>query len=171
MADDDRPKKSWRDIDKAREKSRERRDPDQKDRQRVEKTAAYSKYKSNLDKLFTPAGAGLPEHLRAQLGPASPEAEEKKRLTEALKATPGEATLRPFLEKGWPLPAEPRLLLGLLDLKDESLLVPVLRALLEIVEGGTKPSRMLLLQRLTAIENFAEDDDVKALIAQLRAAL
>lgn len=172
MADDDRPKKSWREIDKSREKSRERRDPDQRDRQRVEKTAAYSKYKSNLDKLFTPGGgSGLPEHLRAQLGPASKEAEDKKRLVDALKAAPGEATLRPILEAGLPLPAEPRLLMSLLDLRDEGLLLPVLQAILQIVEGGTKPSRMLLLQRLTAIETFAEDDGLKAIITQLRAAL
>ena len=67
---DDRPKKSWRELDQMRDKggSRARRDPTERSRERASKTQAYSAYKSQLDKLFTPGGAQLPEHMRAKLG-------------------------------------------------------------------------------------------------------
>lgn len=171
---DDRPKKSWRELDKARDRSgggAPRRDPADRDREKLEKSAAYSKYKSHLDKLFTPGGAQLPEEMRAKLGPASPEAESKRKALEALKATPNAETLKALLAIGGELPDDARLLLGLLDLKDESLLPPVLDALLAVVEGGKKPSRMLMLQKLDALKNRASDDAVLERIQTLRQAL
>lgn len=170
---DDRPKKSWRDIDRSREKGRDgsERGPSARERERVEKSAAYSKYKSQLDKLFTPGGAALPESLRDKLGPASPEAAHRRKLLDALRASPSDETLRAFVAEGAPLPEDARLLMGLLDLKDESLLIPVLKALLALVEGGQKPSRMLLVQKLDALKHRASDAEVIELASTLRAAL
>lgn len=174
MSDDERPKKSWREIDKGRDRSGgapKRKDPEDRDRARVEKSAAYSKYKSQLDKLFTPGGAALPESMREKLGPTSPEAKAKRDALEALKATPNEETLSAALERGVELPEDPRLLMSLLDLKNEALLVPVLRGLLALVEGGKKPNRMLLMQKLDALKNRASEDDVLELAGTIRAAL
>jgi hypothetical protein len=171
---DDRPKKSWREIDRSREKggsSGPRRDPEAWNRERISKTAAYSKYKSNLDKLFGPGGAELPESMKSQLGPASEESKEKRALLDALKATPNADTLRAYLAKEPVLPEDPRLLTGLLDVRDDALLRPVLERLLEIIEGGKKPNRMLLIQRLEAIKNFAEDAGTLELAQMVRAAL
>lgn len=171
MADDDRPKRSWREIDKSREKARERRDPDQQQRNKIEKTAAYSKYKENLDKLFVPGGAALPESLKSKLGPVSAEAGEKRRLIDALKATPSADTLKALLDSGVELPIDARLMMSLLELKEEALLVPVLGALLAAVQAGPKPSKALLTQKLTMLEGRLEEAETKRLVAEIRAAL
>jgi hypothetical protein len=171
---DDRPKKSWREIDAGRDRSGGRapkRDPDAPSRAKLEKSAAYSKYKANLDKLFTPGGNALPESMREKLGPTSPEAQDKRKALDALKATPNEETLAAALEKEVELPDDARLLLGLLDIKNEALLVPVLRRLLAIIESGKKPNRMLALQKIDALKNRASEDDVLALCDDVRGAL
>lgn len=170
---DDRPKKSWREIDASRDKQRggTRRDPDERLRERASRSAAYSKYKSQLDQLFKPGGADLPESLKAKLGPASESSKKSREALEALKKDPSEKTLTAYLETGAPLPEDPRLLMSLLDLRDEALVRTVLQALLDLVETGKKPNRMLLIQRLEALKNWAEEDETLALASTVRAAL
>src|SRR5258708_33199856 len=95
MSDDDRPKKTWKERDAARDRSggvRQRRDPDESSKKEVENSQAYSKYKANLDKLFTPGGASLPEARRAKLGPTSPRGQAHKQALDSLKATTTQAT-------------------------------------------------------------------------------
>jgi hypothetical protein len=168
---DDRPRKTWREIDAARGRSPSRRDPDARGKERAEKSAAYSAYKSQLDKLFKPGGTSLPEPLRAQLGPPSAESEERRKLAQALHATPGAESLRAYLAAGQRLPDDPRLLTSLLDVRDEALLVPVLGAMLSLIEAGKKPNRMLLLGRLTAILATAEGAETRRLAEALREAV
>lgn len=171
---DDRPKKSWRELDRQREKGGgggRRKDPEAWNRERIEKSASYSKYKSNLDALFKPGGAELPEAMRKTLGPASEESKEKRELTDALKKDPSEKTLKAYLAKDLPLPDDARLLMSLLDIRDESLVRPVLSTLLEIVESGKKPNRMLLIQRLEALRNWAEEAETVELAQLIRSAL
>lgn len=169
---DDRPKKSWREIDQMRSKGgSRRRDDTEFRRDRASKTAAYSAYKSQLDKLFTPGGAALPEHMRAKLGPQSEESKALREATENLKNNPGEDSLRAYLDGGFELPNDPRLLMSLTDVRDETLLQPVLKQLLDLVEDGKKPNRMLLMQRLQTVENFAEDDETLDLVKMIRAVL
>ncbi len=169
---DDRPKKTFAERDKMRrEGALGRRDSTDRDRDRASKTQAYSAYKSQLSKLFSPGGAQLPEHMREKLGPQSDEAKAQRALMDALTQDPGEATLRPFVEQGHELPPEPRLLMRLLDIRDEALLRPVLQRLLDIIEDGKKPNRMLLIQRLESVKNFAEEDETLDLVSMTRAAL
>jgi hypothetical protein len=170
---DDRPKKSFAERDKMRREggSSSRTSSYDRDRDRASKTQAYSAYKSQLGKLFSPGGAQLPEHMREQLGPQSDEAKAARVLMDALTETPGEATLRPFLEHGAELPPDPRLLMRLLDTRDEALLRPVLQRLLDLIEDGKKPSRMLLIQRLESVKNFVEEDETLELVNMTRAAL
>lgn len=169
---DDRPKKSFSERDKMRrEASLGRRDSSDRDRDRASKTQAYSAYKSQLSKLFSPGGAQLPEHMREKLGPQSEEAKAERALMDGLTQDPGEATLRAFLEQGLTLPPDPRLLMRLLDIRDEALLRPVLQQLLDIIEDGKKPNRMLLIQRLESVKNFAEEDETIELVDMTRAAL
>ena len=168
---DDRPKKSWKEIDAQRDRSggsTKRRDPDETAKERASKSAAYSKYKSQLDKLFKPGGTELPEQMREKLGPTSADAKRNKEAAEALKASPGEATLSAYLATGQPLPEDPRLLTGLLDVRNEELVRTVLRSLLELVEAGKKPNRMLLIQRLEALKTWAEEEETIDLVSDLR---
>lgn len=166
---DDR-KKSWREIDRARASGSggRRRDPGEAERERASKSAAYSSYKSQLDKLFRPGGAELPEALRQRLGPASDDSRARRARLEALTQSPGADTLEPVLVAGDPLPSDPRLLMRLMDLREPQLLVPVLEHLASLLDEGAKVNRMLLLQRLQAAETSAEDDDVLDRLRALR---
>jgi len=150
---DDRPKKSWKEKDAARDRggAKPARDPDARSREKVESSAAYSKYKSNLDKLFTPGGTSLPPALKEKLGPASEEGQKKQKLVADLSDKADLASLSAYLDAGLTLPADGRLLIRLLDVPDQPRLVPVLTALLDVIEGGQKPSRMLLIQKLDAL--------------------
>lgn len=168
---DDRPKKSWRELDRARDKGGSappRRDQAERNRERASKTAAYSQYKSKLNDLFTPGGTALPEHMRASLGPASEQSRAQKELTEALMRAPSKETLCAFLDAELVLPENPRLLTQLLDTRDDGLTQVVLRRLLEVVDAGKKPNRMLLLQRLTAVEDWSEEGDTLSLVEDVR---
>lgn len=164
-------KRSWRELDQARDKGRSRRDPTEQARERTSGTAAYSAYKSQLDQLFKPGGAQLPEAMREKLGPASPEAQAQRERLEALKAKPSDATLAACLAAGDPLPEEPRLLMSLLDLDKEPHLQAVLQALLDRVEAGQAINRMLLIQRIEAVKNKTGSKKTLTLAKTLRAAL
>lgn len=170
MGDDRR--RSWREMDQARERGRSSRDPSEQARERASKTAAYSQYKTQLDQLFKPGGAQLPESMRDKLGPASPEAAAQRARLEALREGPSDRALAACLEAGDPLPAEPRLLMSLLDLDKEAHLQAALQALLDLVEGeGDKPSRGLLIQRIEAVKNKTGSKKTLVLAKTLRAAL
>ena len=171
---DDRPKKSWSEIDKLRNSSggSSRRDSTDYHRERASKTAAYSSYKSNLDKMFSPAGGlELPEHLKAKLGPTTEADKEKKALTTALKDKPTEKSLKAFLKAGLVLPEDARFLMKLLDFEKDNLLEPVLEKLLDIVESGKRPNRMLLIQKLDSLIMRQGDGPAVDLAKTLKAAL
>ena len=168
---DDRPKRSWKEIDQAREKARPRRDERDRARDKASSSASYSRYKSQLDQLFKPGGAQLPEHIRAQMGPENEDTKARRALLDALRAEPSEQNLAAYLEPGHPLPDEPRFLMGLLGIRNEGLIRLVLTKLLDVVESGKRPNRMLLIQRLEAAQTFAEESETVELIQMLRAAL
>ncbi|HUB07954.1 MAG TPA: hypothetical protein VMB50_13165, partial [Myxococcales bacterium] len=65
--DGDRPKRSWREIDKTRDKSSHTRTSSDRDRERFERTTAYSRYKQNLEKVFS--GGELSDAMRDRLDP------------------------------------------------------------------------------------------------------
>ncbi|MEO1229037.1 MAG: hypothetical protein AAFZ18_09045 [Myxococcota bacterium] len=146
--------------------------PDARGRERAEKSGAYGAYKAQLDKMFTPGGGGLPEHLKAQLGPVSEESAARQKANADFRNQPSDASLRAYLDAGFDLPDDARFLMSTFEaLEDESHLRLVLERLLEIVESGKKPNRMLLLQRLTSLERDVEEDETLTLVADLRGAL
>ncbi len=175
MSDDDRPRrtKSWRELDAAKDRGGRREQPSESDRRhaKTEKSTAYKSYKSNLDKLFTPGGAELPESLRAKLGAVDTESKEKQDALRALREAPTAETLGRVIDLGLELPDDPRVLMQLFDVADEQLLVRVLTALLAIIEGGKKPSRMLLLQKVDALKLKRGSGAAVDLASQIRAAL
>lgn len=105
------------------------------------------------------------------MGPEDGEAKARRALLDALREAPTEANLSAYLEPGHPLPDEPRFLMGLLAIRNEALIRPVLAKLLDVVESGQRPNRMLLIQRLEAAQTFAEEAETIDLIRMLRAAL
>lgn len=173
MGDDRR--RSWRELDRQRDRSGDgggRRDPDAAGRRRAESSGAYGAYKAQLDKMFAPGGGGLPEHLKAQLGPVSEESAARQQARRAFEDDPTDAHLAAHLAAGFELPEDARFLMRTLDvLREESSLRRILERLLGIVESGRKPNRMLLLQRLTALERSVEEEATRDAIADLRDAL
>lgn len=174
MGDDGR-RKSWRELDRNRDRrggSTRRRDPDEAGRARAERSGAYGAYKAQLDSMFAPGGTGLPEHLKEKLGPVSEEAAARQQAASDFKKVPSDAAMTAYLAAGFQLPEDARFLMSMFDhLTDEGNVRLVLDRLLEIVEGGKRPNRMLLLQRLTALERGVEDEETVALIGDLRGAL
>jgi len=176
MSDDDRPRRtrSWKEIDASKDKKGSSRPRDEYDRrqERAEKSTAYKQYKAGLDKLFTPgSGAELPESLKAKLGPPTEGSAEKAEAIKALREKADADSLKVYLDLELVLPEDPRLLMQLLDIDDEDLVQPVLSALLDIVESGKKPNRMLLIQKLSALELRFGPGEAQELAQQLRAAL
>jgi hypothetical protein len=80
--DDERPKKSWRERDKGRDRSRHTNTAADRERERFERTPGYSRYKQSLERVF--AGGELSAALRSKLEPASTDADKDK--DEKLKA-------------------------------------------------------------------------------------
>lgn len=170
---DDRPKKSWKELDAARDRGgqKPRRDPDERSRQKTESSAAYKKYVGQLDKLFTPGGQELPAAFKEKLGPTSEEGKKKQALVTDLQTKADGPSLSAYLAAGLELPEDARLLLRLLDVTDTTLLVPVLKGLQRIVEAGQKPSRMLLIQKLDAIALRLGSGEAADLARDIRAEL
>lgn len=171
---DDRPKKSWSEIDKLRDgtrKSGPRSGSDDYNRERAADTAAYSSYKSKIDKMFTPGGLALPDHLKAKLGPQSESERASRALLDQLKEKSNAVSLKAVITAGLALPEDARLLMGLLGIEDDELVFPVLEKLLEIVESGKRPNRMLLIQKIDALIMRECGHKVTELAQVLRAAL
>lgn len=163
--------RSWRDRDRARGGGGRRRGED-RERERAQRSGAYGAYKAKLEKMFGPGGSGLPEALAEKLGPPSETAQAQKTALEALRENPSDAAFAAFMEAGGALPDDVRFLMGLFDgLADEAHLRAVLEKLLALVEGGRRPHRMLLLQRLAALEHRADTPEVRELLTDLRGAL
>lgn len=76
----------------------------------------------------------------------------KVHLTDALKASPSPETLSEYIEAGFPFPKDARLLTSLLGITEEDrLLIPVLKALRELLGTEKAPNPRLLSQRLDAL--------------------
>src|SRR5438270_3447297 len=123
VTDDDRPrqKRSWREIDKMRDRGGPTR-RDQRDRDSFERSTGYTKYKTNLERLFS-GGAPLPEHLREKSGPdADPAADDERKKLVAIEDTKVfHAAAKEFLARH-ALPDDPRLLDRLLGHPDKGIM-------------------------------------------------
>ena len=77
--DDDKPKKSWREIDSAKDKSSHRKEEGGSGNRpgRVERSQAYRAYKTQLNKLFD--GGGLPDALKNKLEEAGVGSSKKRK--------------------------------------------------------------------------------------------
>jgi hypothetical protein len=173
VTDDDRPrpKKSWREIDKMRDRSgggSSRRD--QRDRDSFERSTGYTKYKTNLERLFS-GGAPLPEHLRGAAGEGDEQREEERKKLFAIEETKAfYAAASEFLKKN-EMPHDPRLLDRLLGHPDEATVEQALARLEELHQAGTLKAPPALKNRLASVEIESGDPKVRRRAAELRKAL
>jgi hypothetical protein len=173
MPDDEKPKRtrSWSEIDKMRDKGGPRRQGD-RERESFERSTGYTKYKANLDRLFS-GGVTMPEHLAEKVDPtgelaARDEARKKLFAIEDTKVFNAAAT--EFL-KVHPLPDDPRLLDRLLMHPDEEVVEQSLARLEELHKAGSLKAPPALKQRLSTVEIDSGTPSIRRRAAELRKAL
>lgn len=170
MTDDEKPKrtKSWREIDKARDGGSSSRRSDTRERENFEKSTGYTKYKTNLERLFS-GGAPLPEHLREKTSAeADPAADDERKKLVAIEDTKlFHVAAKEFLSKH-SLPDDPRLLDRLLGHPDESIMEQALTRLEELHKNGTLKPPPALSQRLASVAIDSGDPAVRKRATELR---
>ena len=128
--DDDRPKKSWSEIDAARNKSAHHGGGGGSKPDRMANSQAYRSYKTQLNKLFD-GGAELPDALKEKLQDSGmvEAAKAKKAATEKVMEAMSPRKLRKAFKAyraEYGFPEEPSMLNKLLESDDEDLLVEVM---------------------------------------------
>lgn len=140
--DNDKPKRSWREIDQMREKGGQRRDERPGSNPRVERSQAYRSYKTQLNKLFD--GGVLPDVLKSKLEDkgVGNEAKHKKELAAAIVAASNTAAMQNAL-------TEYKAAFGSPDEED----------VLAILLGAD--NQVLVLEAMTGIEALLADGKLK----------
>jgi len=172
VTDDDKPKrtKSWREIDKMRDGGGGSRKSDARERESFERSTGYTKYKTNLERLFS-GGAPLPEHLRERLGEADQVVDEERKKLAAIEDTKSfHAAAKDFLQKH-EVPGDARLLDRLLGHPDEEIVEKALGKLEELHKAGTLKAPPALSQRLASVEIDTGDPALRKRAAELRKAI
>lgn len=171
MSDDDRPKKSWREIDAARDRSMHGRDDRPKGGARAAQrsSAAQKQYRSALDKLFDGGAVGegwkkvLPEM------PADTATDGRQEHLRAIRAATDrstvEAAVARLLER-FPLPDDPDVLTQVLLCSDDGIAADALGRLDALLPLRAPAARQVLVTRLRRIE----DDEDRAPEVRARAA-
>ncbi|MEW6430210.1 MAG: hypothetical protein AB1730_01770 [Myxococcota bacterium] len=168
-------KKTFRELDAQRGKSRYHSRHDDPQQQRIERSASYEKYKQAADALFT--GGALPEGLAQTFDPEGKRKIQKdamKRITEAPDRKAWAERVVEYLEKYPELPNDAFFLDSLLDHPKDRIVDKAL-AKLEVMHGeGLIPKEKAprsLEQRLRTLEMTSLDSDVQARAKALRGQL
>jgi hypothetical protein len=170
-----RRRKTFREIDAQRGRSKYHSRHDDPEQQRIERSASYQKYKQAADALFT--GGALPEGLAATFDPEGKRQEQKaamRRITEAPDRKAWAERVVEYLEKYPELPNDAFFLDSLLDHPKERIVDRAL-AKLEAMQAeallpkGKAPRS--LEQRLRTLEMTSLDSDVQARAKALRGQL
>lgn len=157
--DDERPRKSWREIDRARESKRSGESPGQ--RLRLERSGTYSRYKSAADQFFS--GDLIPESLRDKLDPTG-EATVRQQAMQKLKTADGDQDFHAAAEeylKSYPAPEDPWILERILSHPKPEVALQALEALAELAEDEDFVPPKSLPQRLLSLELTSDDDDLQ----------
>jgi len=168
-------KKTFRELDAQRGKSKYHSRQDDPQQQRIEKSASYEKYKKAADALFT--GGALPEGLAATFDPEGKKEQRKKELTRVIEAAEDRKKwielAADFVAKH-ELPDDAFFLDSLLDHPKDRIVDKALGRLELLAEDGRlvkgKAPRSLE-QRLKTQEMTSMDSDVQARAKALRAKL
>lgn len=172
---DEKPKRtrSWREIDKGRDRGGSgTRKKDDRERESFERSTGYTKYKANLDRLFS-GGVALPEHLRERTdsgGEQDAALEERKKLFAIEDTKLFNAAATEFL-KAHEVPDDPRLLDRLLSHPDEEILEKALTRLEALQRAGALKAPPALKARLSSVEIDSGTPSIRRRAAELRKSL
>lgn len=162
--------KSWREIDARSGKSKYHSRQDDKDQQKLERSASYQKYKQAADSLFT--GGELPEGLAQTFDPEGKRKAQKEammKLREMDRKTWVQGVVD-FLEKYPELPEDAYFLDSLLDHPRERIADKALARLEVMQEEGKLKGKVpgSLQERLKSIELTSMDPDLQSRAKALR---
>ena len=162
--------KSWREIDKQKEKGRSgHSDRDSKKDEKRAHSTVYKNYKKDLDSIFS--GGDVPDYLKAELPASSPESEGQLKLLGAIRRsqTDGELdkAINAYLKKRDDFPDDLDLLLRVIDYSDESVQLKVAKALDRISKIQPIEHKQQFILKLDAISMMGEDDDLIELAEEL----
>ena len=166
MSDDERerPKRSWREIDRARDIKHERTAP-LPGAQTTLKGGAAKRYRSQLDRIF--AGGSLPDEVKRQApGFADVEKTAGQELFDALLAAISPAEIEQAVDAllaTEPMPSDPALLVKILAHPKQAHAAEALASLLDTLENGRPGNANLLKSRVQSLKLLADDDEVKRL--------
>jgi len=168
-------KKSWRELDAQRGKSKYHSRQDDPNQQRIERSASYEKYKQAADALFT--GGVLPEGLESTFDPEGKRKAQKAAMMKVTEAPDRKAwveRVNEYLEKYPELPEDAYFLDSLLDHPKDRIVDKALARLEALQEEGKLPKEKAprsLEQRLRTLEMTSLDPDVQQRAKALRSHL
>ena len=162
--------KSYRELDAQRGKSKYHSRQDDKDQQKLERSASYQKYKVAADALFT--GGELPEGLAQTFDPEGKRKAQKdamRKLGELDRKEWVQGVID-FLEKYPELPEDPYFLDSLLDHPRDRIVDKSLARLEGLQEEGKLKGRLpgSLQERLKSIELTSMDTELQGRAKALR---
>ncbi len=169
---DDRERRSWREIDRLRDHPEERSARSRRGRERP--GTGYSSYRDKLSRLFDKgaaaslvAAADGPQ--AAAEGPVDPNSRAAlvRRLRSAEGAAERHAALDALLAQGEELPPDSELLAGLVDHPREDVARQVLELLEEIVDRQPLKRKAAFLVRLESVRIMASDPATAAAAERL----
>ena len=163
-------KKTWREIDASRGKTKYHSRQDDPAQQRIERSATYERYKAAADALFT--GGELPDGLAKAFDPDGKRKAQKEAMLKLreLDRQSWVAGVIEYIEKYPELPEDPYFLDSLLDHPRERIVDKSLAKLEQMHEQGKLKSKIpkSLDQRLKAIELTSLDAELQARAKSLR---
>jgi len=169
---DDRPKKSWSEVDKARDGKRSGGSAAARgERARLEKSASYGRYKSAADAFFS--GAALPDSLAERLDPTG-EGRARKEALAKVKAADDDKAFAPLAKayvEAHGLFEDPYLLDRLLTHPEAALVLQALEKIGELHGAGGFKAPPTLPQRLKSLQLLSGSRDVQAAAKALATAL
>jgi hypothetical protein len=159
--DEERPKKTWRERDKGRDRSKHVSTSADRERERFERTPAYTRYKQGLERVFS--GGELSEGLRDKLDPSGANKEKDKKLR-AIREAEGTVAFAKALDEvlaGYDFPDDAFLLDRALEHPRVEIQIRALERLLALREAGklAKPPPSLKV-RLEGLRLNSPDSDV-----------
>ena len=173
--DSDKPKRSWREIDRQKDGSAHRAPdrPMMNPFKQARADSASKVYKSKLDAFFDGEGVA-PEHVRQKLSEIEETSEEGKARTKAIKAIKDASTssaldkaFQAYLKK-WELPPDYDILSQALNCGDETYVSMALDQIEMLLAANRVPKRVQLLeQRLRKVRSLSEDPDQQEKAASL----
>ena len=173
--DDDRPKRSWSEIDKLRDKSSSRgRSREDRAQERTERSPVYGQYKAQVSKMM--GGGELPEALREKLDPTG-ELRARDELLKRIKKLSTEdrkawaEAVEEFAER-FELPEDLYLLGEWLDHPRDAIVEKTLGRLEQLTDqgilGGKKKVPAAIAQRLRSLELTSDEPEVQGRARALR---